>query len=70
MLHEGCGLLQLSCASEVLRPSLRDGLHFILKIGDPRIPLIQALSEGISAEFEVFDFNTIGAITYYPAESD
>lgn len=69
IVHEGCGLLQLSCASEVLRPSFSDGLHFTLKIGDPRVPLVQALSEGIAAEFEVFDFNPAGTITYKPAET-
>lgn len=69
LLHEGCGLLQLACAGEVLRPSFSDGLHFILDAADPRVPIVKALCDGAPAKFEVFQITPVGPITYYPANA-
>lgn len=69
LLHEGCGLLRLACAGEVLRPSIGDGILVALDRDDPRSKLIESYQNGIEAEFHVFDITPAGPVTYYPAPS-
>lgn len=69
MLNEGCGLLQLACAGEVLRPSLSDGLHFSLASDDSRVPLVRQLQAGAVAEIQVLEIDPQSPITYVPADA-
>lgn len=68
LLHEGCGLLRLACAGEVLRPSMSDGILVALDGDDPRSRLIESYQRGVEAEFHVFDITPAGPVTYYPAD--
>jgi len=66
LVAEGCGLLNLACSSEILRPSFSDGLHFNLQPDDPRITLLQDLNSGMAGSFQVAKITPTGPITYYP----
>lgn len=63
LLHEGCGLLRLACAGEVLRPSIGDGILVALEEDDPRSEVIKNYQRGIEAEFHVFDITPAGPVT-------
>ena len=67
LLHEGCGLLRLACAGEVLRPAMSDGILVALEGDDPRSQLIENYQRGVEAEIHVFDITPAGPVTYYPA---
>lgn len=66
ILHEGCGLLQLCCAGEVLRPSFSDGLHFALAPGDPRVQLVREIQNGAEPTISIVNITPAGPISYYP----
>lgn len=69
LLHEGCGLLRMSCSSEILCPTMPEGLHIVLAEDDPRLQAVQALQNGTHAGVHVVNITPTGPITYYPAES-
>lgn len=66
MLEEGCNLLEVACSSEVLCPSLQDGLHFSLPLDDPRIPIVQDYQAGDRGSFSTVKFTPTGRMTFYP----
>lgn len=68
ILHEGCGLLRLSCSSEIHRPTFEHGLHFVLEEGDPRVEVVKALQTGNHAGVQVIEIEPKGPMTYYPGE--
>ena len=68
MLVEGCGLLELACSSEVLRPTPEHGLHFCLPPGDPRIAIVQAYMQGTLGTFRTATISPVGRLTYYPGD--
>lgn len=51
MVTEGCGLLELACASEILRPTVSAGLHFELQPDDQRVAIVQDLLSGKPGRF-------------------
>ena len=67
MLTEGCGLLELACSSEILRPTVEGGLHFELQPDDPRVSIVQAIQAGASGKFSIATLTPAGPLTYYPA---
>jgi hypothetical protein len=66
MLVEGCGLLELACTSELLRPSFEHGLHFCLPPNDPRIELLVDHQNGAEGSFTTATITPVGRMTYYP----
>ena len=66
LLSEGCSLLELACNSEVMRPTVADGLHFVLQPGDPRASLVQDLLSGAPGKMSTATLTPVGPITYYP----
>jgi hypothetical protein len=68
MLTEGCGLLELACSSEVLRPTFNHGLHFCLSPGDPRIEIVMDYQRGVQGSFRTVIIEPIGRMTYYPGD--
>jgi hypothetical protein len=67
VLKEGCGLLELACASEVLRPTTHTGLHFTLAPEDPRVRIVQDYLAGLPGKLSTVKITPTGPITYYPA---
>lgn len=67
-LTEGCGLLELACTSELLRPSFEQGLHFCLPHDDPRSALITDYINGVQGTFRTVTFTPTGRITLYPGD--
>lgn len=68
MLTEGCGLLELACSSELLRPTFEHGLHFCLPPGDPRIEIVRDYQAGVQGTFRTATIEPIGRMTYYPGD--
>lgn len=68
MLTEGCGLLELACSSELLRPTFEHGLHFCLPPGDPRIEIVRDYQAGVQGTFRTTTIEPIGRMTYYPGD--
>jgi hypothetical protein len=68
MLVEGCGLLELACSSEVLRPTLEHGLHFCLSPGDPRTEIIMDYMRGAQGTFRTATITPVGPLTYYSGD--
>jgi hypothetical protein len=68
LISEGCGLLNISCSSEILRPSIDHGLHFTLNHDDPRVSLIEAFRSGAAGSFQTAKITPAGPLTYYPAD--
>jgi len=66
MLHEGCGLLRMSCSSEILCPTMPEGLHIVLAEDDPRLEAVKALQNGNHAGVQIMTITPTGPITYYP----
>jgi hypothetical protein len=67
MVTEGCALLELACASEILRPTVSSGLHFELKPEDPRIPVVEDLLSGMPSRVSTATLTPAGPMTFYPA---
>lgn len=67
MVMEGCGLLELACFSEILRPTIDEGLHFQLLPGDQRVSIVQDLQAGKPGKFSTVKLTPAGPMTYYPA---
>ncbi|MGB9991013.1 hypothetical protein [Pseudoduganella rhizocola] len=70
MLKEGCSLLELACTSELLRPTMEQGLHFALHRDDPRVAIVQDFQSGIAGSFSGFKFTPTGSFTIYLPEPD
>ena len=68
MLVEGCGLLELACRSELLRPTFEHGLHFSLPPNDPRIPIVLDLQNGVNGTFTAATITPSGPLTYYSGD--
>jgi hypothetical protein len=68
MLTEACGLLDLACSSEVLRPAFEHGLHICLPPGDPRTKIVTDYNAGVQGTFKTFTIEPIGRMTYYPGD--
>jgi hypothetical protein len=68
MLTEGCGLLELACSSEILRPTFEHGLHFCLPPGDPRVDIVMDYQRGVQGSFRTATIEPIGRATYYPVD--
>jgi len=68
MVKEGCGLLELACASEILRPTVETGLHFSLKPEDPRVAIVQDYLAGAQAKLTTATLTPTSRMTYYPAD--
>lgn len=69
MIEEGCSLLELACSSEILCPSMEQGLHFSLLPNDPRIAVIEDYQNGAKGNFSTFTFTPAGPGTFYPPAS-
>lgn len=69
-LTEGCGLLELACTSEVLRPTFEHGLHFCLHPDDPRVSLVTDYMNGVRGTFRTATFTPVGRITYYAGDEN
>lgn len=67
-LAEGCGLLELACSSEVLRPTFEHGLHFCLPPEDSRVAIIIDYMNGMEGTFRTAKITPVGPLTYYPGE--
>lgn len=67
-LTEGCGLLELACSSEVLRPTLDQGLHFCLPPEDSRVAIIADYMSGVEGTFRTATITPVGPLTYYPGD--
>jgi len=70
IITEGCGLLELACSSEILRPTIESGLHFELQPDDPRVAIVQELQAGARGKFSTATFTPAGPLTYYPANEE
>jgi hypothetical protein len=68
MLTEGCGLLELACSSELLRPTLEHGLHFCLPADDPRTKIVTDYIGGMEGTFKTVTFTPAGRMTYYAGD--
>jgi hypothetical protein len=68
MLKEGCGLLELACSSEILRPTLDKGLHFSMPPDDLRVGIVQDLVAGKPGKYSTVKLTPIGPLTYYEPE--
>ena len=68
MLEEGCPLLELACSSELLRPSIEHGLHFVLPPSDPRIAIVQDFQNGAPGTFSTATITPTGPMTFYPPD--
>ena len=67
MVKEGCGLLELACESEILRPTVATGLHFALKPEDPRVAIVRDYLAGAPAKLTTATLTPTSRLTYYPA---
>lgn len=67
-LTEGCGLLELACSSEVLRPSFDQGLHFCLPPEDSRVAIIVDYMNGMEGTVRAATITPVGPLTYYPGD--
>lgn len=67
-LTEGCGLLELACSSEVLRPTFDQGLHFCLPPDDSRVTIITDYMNGTEGTFRTATITPVGPLTYYPGD--
>lgn len=68
LITEGCGLLDLACSSEILRPTVETGLHFDLRPDDTRIEIVKDLIAGVPGKFTTATIFPTGPMTYYPAD--
>ena len=69
-LTEGCGLLELACSSEVLRPTIEHGIHFTLSPEDPRVAIVTDYMNGIEGRFRTATFTPVGPLTFYSDERE
>lgn len=65
MLEEGCSLLELACNSEILCPSMEQGLHFSLSPDDPRITVIKDYQSGVKGSFSTVTITPTASGTFY-----
>lgn len=68
LITEGCGLLDLACSSEILRPTVETGLHFDLRPDDARIEIVRDLIAGVPGKFTTATIFPTSPMTYYPAD--
>lgn len=66
-LTEGCGLLEVACSSEVLRPAFDQGLLFCLPPDDARIAIITDYMNGMEGTFRTAGI-TPGRLTHYRSD--
>lgn len=69
-LTEGCGLLELACSSEVLRPPFDQGLHVCLPPEDPRVAIITDYMNGTEGTFRTAAITPVGSLTYYSGNEE
>jgi hypothetical protein len=68
LVTEGCGLLEMACSSEILRPTIESGFHFHLAPEDPRTSVINDLIAGSPGHFSVVTITPTGPMTYIPGD--
>lgn len=68
ILNEGCSLLEVSCRSEILRPTFEHGLHFSLAPDDPRIEVIKDIQAGANGTFTTAEITPTGPVSVYLPE--
>lgn len=64
-LTEGCGLLELACSSDVLRPNIEQGFHFCLSPEDSRVAIISDYMNGMKGTFSTVTITPVGPFTLY-----
>lgn len=68
MVTEGCGLLEMACSSEILRPTPDAGLHFHLERGDPRYGMVEELMAGAPGVFTAVTITPTSPVLYVPGD--
>ena len=65
LLSEGCTLLELACASEVIRPTFEQGIHLCLSLEDPRNQIVEDYMRGTAGTFRTVTLSPAGPMTCY-----